>query len=89
MQPTIHPVELKERQWHRDMASYRELRRQGYQPKNIDGCAELEGRVSSQFELETGHLFTKEQMVEVREGIRIAHEIEETGSSDGVHRELP
>jgi len=87
VQPTTHPVEVTERQWHKDMAAYKELRRQGFQPKGIDGCAELASRATTQFELETSHLFTKEQMPEVMEGIRITHEIQETGSSDGVVRE--
>ena len=36
----------------RDMDSYQSLRRQGYQPKNVFGSAEIEATASTPFELE-------------------------------------
>lgn len=83
-----HPIDIKDRQWERDNKEYRTLRRQGYQPKTIDGCADLAGKVNSQFEIETSHLFPKEMIPMVLEAQEIAQNIQETGSSDGVVREV-
>jgi hypothetical protein len=53
---------LMEARWERDMPAYARLRRDGLQPKAIDGCGTLEQRAETQAEVEMGHLFTKEQM---------------------------
>jgi len=76
MQSSTHPVELTERQWHRDMAAYKRLRKNGLQPKGIDGCADLETRATTQQEIEMGHIFpTQQQRNEAREGQELAQEI--------------
>jgi hypothetical protein len=43
--------------WQRDMPAYKAMRRQGYQPRNIDGCHKLEGTAKIPLELEMGHAF--------------------------------
>jgi hypothetical protein len=60
--PQAQEVNAREERWHRDMASYRAIRKQGLQPKGIDGSSALENRAEDQFEIQTGHLFkTKEE----------------------------
>jgi hypothetical protein len=34
----VNKIEAKEREWHKDIAAYQSLRRQGLQPRQIDGC---------------------------------------------------
>lgn len=41
-----------ERERTRDMIEYKNLRNQGYQPKNVFGSAEIAAQASSQFEVE-------------------------------------
>lgn len=62
--------------WNKDHAAYRRLRRQGLQPKVLDGCAELENRAVDQFEIETGHIFTTaKERTEALEGMQRAREM--------------
>lgn len=48
----VAEINATERQWHRDMPAYKRLRRQGYQPKQIDGSARLEATARSVAEVE-------------------------------------
>jgi hypothetical protein len=50
-------VNARDSRWHKDMAAYKALRKNGMQPKGIDGSAVLESRAGDQFEIQTGHLF--------------------------------
>lgn len=59
------------------MPAYKRLRKNGLQPKAIDGCAELESKATTQQEVEMGRIFSKEQMPSVMEGIERAKEIRE------------
>ena len=43
-----------ERQWHKDMDAYKRLRRDGLQPKKIDGSAKVEARATEKYQVETG-----------------------------------
>jgi len=38
--------------WERDLPAYRALRKQGYQPKAVDGAADLQARANSPHEIE-------------------------------------
>ena len=49
----VAEINATERGWNRDMPAYKRLRRQGYQPKQIDGCADLEVRASTAAEVES------------------------------------
>lgn len=62
--------------WDKDMDSYARMRKDGLQPPQIDGCAELEKKASSKFEVELGRALTPEQMKEARQGIRRAEDIQ-------------
>lgn len=67
-------VKRREREWDKDMPAYRRLRADGTQPKNIDGCAELEARASTRDEITMGHIFSKAELPKVREGMELAKE---------------
>lgn len=64
-----------ESRWEKDMPAYYRLRRNGLQPSRIDGCAELETRATSQTEVEMGHLFDKQTLPKVEEGMAISREL--------------
>ena len=44
----------KDKRWDRDMAAYSRLRRDGVQPKGIDGSADIEKRATDNFEVDMG-----------------------------------
>lgn len=78
--PTRHPrsvaLTVKENAWSRDMDSYKRLRRDGIQPKGIDGAAHLEGHAESQIEVEMGQVFKgKDEQAKAREGMDMAQQI--------------
>jgi hypothetical protein len=50
-----------------DMPAYKRLRQQGLQPRDIDGCAELEARAETVREIEAGQLLTPSQRKQVSE----------------------
>lgn len=43
-----------ERNWQVDMPAYKRLRREGLQPRSIDGAAKLEKRAEHKWQVETG-----------------------------------
>jgi hypothetical protein len=43
-----------ERNWQKDMPAYKRLRREGLQPKRIDGAAEVEKKAEHKWQVETG-----------------------------------
>ena len=64
-------VNAREAQWNADMPAYKRLRSQGLQPDKIDGCAQLEKRATSQFEVERGHLYkSPKEAKEMEAGLR-------------------
>ena len=68
-------IDRTEAQWGQDMPAYKRLRANGLQPKNIDGCAELEKRATDRFEVEMGHLFSEKEKPAIREGMQVAKEM--------------
>ena len=65
-----------ERQWDADMPAYARLRKQGLQPDQIDGCAQLEKRATTQAEVERGHLYrTPKEAKRMEDGIRRAKDM--------------
>lgn len=66
-----------EKRWKVDMPAYKRLRRNGLQPRGIDGSAALEKHASTKMEVEMGHLLrTKEEMTRAREGMQRAADME-------------
>lgn len=49
----VAEIDRTERQWQRDMPAYKRLRRQGYQPKQIDGCAQIEAKAETVAQVES------------------------------------
>jgi hypothetical protein len=45
-----------ERGWQKDMPAYKRLRANGLQPRQIDGCAEIERRATTAEQVETGRV---------------------------------
>lgn len=43
-----------ERAWQKDMPAYKRLRKEGLQPKRIDGAAEVEKKAEHKWQVETG-----------------------------------
>lgn len=52
----VKEVADRERRWDRDMGAYKRMRRDGVQPKRIDGAAEVERRAEERWQVETGIL---------------------------------
>lgn len=52
--PHAAEVKAREARWGRDMPAYKRLRKNGQQPRCIDGCAELESKAASAAEIELG-----------------------------------
>jgi hypothetical protein len=43
-----------ERGWQKDMPAYKRMRKEGLQPKRIDGAAEVEKKAEHKWQVETG-----------------------------------
>ena len=70
-------INATEKQWDKDMPAYRRLRKNGLQPRSIDGAATLEQRATDRFEVEQGHLYSEADKPMIREGLQIARELKE------------
>lgn len=73
----------------KDLDAYKRIRKQGLQPKGIDGCAELEAHANNRLEIEMGHLFpTKEEWGKAKEGMAMAEEIKENMKLERIQEEI-
>jgi len=54
----VAEINTTERGWNKDMPAYKRLRKDGLQPKKIDGAAEVEKRAQEGWQVETGILPT-------------------------------
>lgn len=72
----VRRTEEKERLLSKDLPAYKRLRDDGLQPRNIDGSADLEGKVTSQFDIDLGHVVPRQQRERVKEGFAMAAEME-------------
>lgn len=50
----VNEVNKREKQWNVDMPAYKRLRKEGLQPKAIDGSAEMEKKAKYEWQVETG-----------------------------------
>lgn len=57
-------VDQTEKRWDKDMAAYKRLRREGHQPKTLDGAAELEACANSRLEIRRGRLYDNQALKE-------------------------
>lgn len=56
--------------WTKDMAAYKDFRRQGLQPQRITGCDRLEATAKGTYHVETGQPYTDSQVSSGRERAR-------------------
>lgn len=56
-----------EKRWDRDMPAYKELRRQGLQPRRIDGAADLAATASTELEIEYGKTISRKHHSQVND----------------------
>ena len=45
-------AKAREKRWSRDMPAYKRLRKQGLQPRQIDGCGILEKHATEKWQIE-------------------------------------
>lgn len=50
----VEAVNQTERNWQKDMPAYKRLRKEGLQPRKIDGAAEVEKKAKEKWQVETG-----------------------------------
>jgi len=50
----VASINSTERNWHKDMPAYKRLRKEGLQPKSIDGAAEVEKKAEHKWQVESG-----------------------------------
>lgn len=48
----VEEINQRERGWNRDMPAYKRLRKQGLQPRQIDGAAVLEKHANERWQIE-------------------------------------
>lgn len=48
----VAEINARDRQWNKDMPAYRRLRRQGLQPRQIDGSSILENHATERWQIE-------------------------------------
>lgn len=64
---SVRDADATEARWTRDMPEYKAMRRQGLQPPQIDGSADLANRAHSQLEVEMGDLIPRDRVSEANE----------------------
>lgn len=55
---SLAKMKAEEKTLTEDGEAYKRLRRDGFQPKNINGSAQLEAQAGTRYEIESGQLFT-------------------------------
>ena len=50
----VAETNARAKRWDRDMPAYKRLRQQGYQPRGIDGAAEVERKAVHDWQVNTG-----------------------------------
>ncbi len=50
----VESINSTERNWQKDMPAYKRLRKEGLQPKSIDGAANVEKKAEHRWQVETG-----------------------------------
>lgn len=72
----VREADAKDKALSKDLDSYKRLRANGLQPKNIDGSAALESSdMRSQFDIDLGRIVPKSEESRVREGFEMAKEM--------------
>lgn len=66
-----------ESQWELDRPAYKRLRKNGLQPPQIKGCAELEKKAATKFEVESGRILSPERQKTHEAALQRAQEYKE------------
>lgn len=59
----------EEKRLETDVPAYKRLRANGYQPKGVNGSAELEARATTRFEIESGNIYDGADQAPMREAV--------------------
>jgi len=73
--PAVKQVESRERALSKDLAAYRSLRRQGYQPEHLAGSAQVEATATDRWDIEAPRLvrtLDKEGRAHIDEAAQVA-----------------
>lgn len=73
----VRRADTIERGWSKDMPAYKSLRRQGIQPRGIDGCDRLSATATNEFEFKYGDQAHGLPAERVKEAIAEARDIVE------------
>jgi len=73
--PVPTDIDRRDRALSADLPAYKRLRRDGLQPKAVDGSAELEKRVNSQWDINLGRYVPEKDMPRVREAVEVSKEL--------------
>lgn len=77
----VDEITNREAGWDKDIPAYKRLRKEGIQPRNIDGAAELEAKANTEWEIENRILTPDASIPETMKKLEA-----ETGQKDvGVH----
>lgn len=68
-------IDAADRTLSADLAAYKRLRRDGLQPRHVDGSADLETKVEGQHDIDLGRYVPREEMARVQEGYAMAKEL--------------
>lgn len=68
-------IDAKDKQWDIDAPAYKRLRKQGYQPKDIEGSARLEAKAQTSKEIEMGRLLGPKAKAKVKEADQISQDL--------------
>lgn len=71
----VRAMDAKDKALDSDLGAYKRLRANGLQPKAIDGSSDVERHVTSQFDIDLGHVVPKSEQSRVREGFDLAAEM--------------
>lgn len=71
----VRKADAKDKTLDADLAAYKRLRNNGLQPKGIDGSANVERKVTSQFDIDLGTVVPKDKVSQVKDGFALAKEM--------------
>lgn len=86
----MNEIERKEQEWKKDHDAYRRLRKEGYQPHQVDGAGTLESKATDRMEIEMAHVENDKVMIgnmesspklvkEMKDGQELAGQLKEEG----------
>lgn len=67
--PDVVAGVAREARWSRDMPAYKRLRQDGLQPRQIDGCGDLETRATHEKQIEMGTTIPSEKQIKLADTI--------------------